>query len=202
MRSLLITLSIVLGACQHPKANTMPLPSSRNETAAPGDPVPSDTINDIQDAIIGGKRGPLWRQVPGHIVGVLTALPAGEASSAFDFKANANGVKYEFQIPLHEGERLLEARAVLSHGHTNNASDFQLFRYDIPIGGVETGTLLGTQTFAAGSGTLPQSKTITGLTELAVWNAAAFQKWYAIVQVTAYTSPEYIWGVWVKTDVP
>ncbi len=58
MRSILLALALAAAACEYVD---MALPLSRNETAAPSDPVPSDTINDLQDMTIGGKHGPITK---------------------------------------------------------------------------------------------------------------------------------------------
>ena len=42
----------------------MALPYSRNETATPGDEVPSNTINDLQDGEVANKHGWIWRPLP------------------------------------------------------------------------------------------------------------------------------------------
>lgn len=42
----------------------MALPLSRNKTCTPADPVDSDLDNDLQDCVIGGKHGWLWRALP------------------------------------------------------------------------------------------------------------------------------------------
>lgn len=80
------------------------LPTSRNNSYAPGSPVKSTDINDLQDCVIDGKHGTVNICVPG-IFGVLD----GNWSTATNRIVSTGAGTVLFPFQLREGDRIKNA---------------------------------------------------------------------------------------------
>jgi hypothetical protein len=121
-----IALATVVAACE--PAPTMALPLTREETATPANPVSSNTINAIQDAIIGGKHGAITKRFgPTSIVAATpdTATPVYNQAYVLNGAIDAN---FWVSLDLPIGAVITEVRVRLdpAGAHVLRA---QLYRF-------------------------------------------------------------------------
>jgi hypothetical protein len=101
VRSLVLALVFVCSACEH---SDMALPTSREETFTPASPVSSNTLNAIQDAIIGRKRPSFVRSVPFAALNIINGWTFTFGGTAY-YESNASGSAY-LALPMEVGERV------------------------------------------------------------------------------------------------
>lgn len=119
------------------------LPNSRNKTYVDGDPVDPGILNDIQDSIVGGKRGE-W---PGRVTvtpyyQVAWTLPIG-GSSPYCQSSNATNQAW-FALGIDGGDQLRGLRFD-AFGNSGGTLQVQVF-YGTIASGVGSGAFIGTQT--------------------------------------------------------
>jgi hypothetical protein len=129
----------------------MPLPLSREETATPASAVDSNTINALQDCIIGGKHGEITIAIGAGAFGIDTAANLTRNFGWLTWTGAATAIA-SLRLPV--GARLTE---VTYHYDRNGAGtiDFLLVQHTIPA----TPVTLDTTSISAGTGNA--STTIT-----------------------------------------
>jgi hypothetical protein len=184
----------------------MTLPASRNETYTAGSPVKSNTLNALQDAIVGAQHGEIVLQIPaaaGEVdfggVGVnntwkYSAATGGGTAAAW-VQPGADDQNLHYPIVLPEGARIKEIRAHIRDTSGSNTITMKLLKID---GAADTTTQIGATQTSAGSGAV-QTLALTGLTE--VLTSGSF---YVIVvqNTTATVTTHRSFGCRVTADKP
>ncbi len=159
MRSIVLALVLAIVACEPPR---MGLPTTRETTATPADPVDSNTINAIQDAIIGGLTGSrTYRYGPNAyesgVAATVTKFPDEVVANPMNGNVSLDGIPVGKQIT---------AIRVRVKDIGANAIEVEAYKVDPSHATAgATYTQLGTTQTSDGSGDR-QTLTISGLTEV------------------------------------
>lgn len=147
----------------------MSLPLSRNTDYTPASPIKSVDLNDIQDCIIGGKHGDLWRSCPlpsfrqnaGDTL-VVTAGYLQPAASVLN--------RLFFAMPVFPGEEVVEVVARIDRGGAG-AVQVKVTSWDGTGAGAEDviATLNGSGTGFATVSSGPVSYTVAAHGSAYVW---------------------------------
>jgi hypothetical protein len=152
----------------------MTLPLSRDYDATDAGPLPHTTVNNIQDAIIGGKHGSITLQIPacagasvfdpgfnepGMIPGIAGSMQRNPAAAGFEI------LRAPVTLPF--GAKITEVKLEGSRGTSAGTFTFSLERTLKSTGGVTvvagpTATASGTDA----AGDMTTNVTFSGLSEI------------------------------------
>ena len=172
------------------------LPSSRNTNYTPGAPVKSADLNDIQDAIISGKRGSLVRHLSPHLAVQRTGAAITRGDDYIQFAAATATVFVP--LTLTQGEKITELSARVQDSGADSIT-MKLFKSDLTGAGTGVVTQIGATQTSVGAAGLHETLSLAGLAE--VVGSTHFQYWVEFVK-TGNTSGGFLTSVLLTTDVP
>jgi hypothetical protein len=138
--ALLISIAVACGSpITAPEGDDcMGLPQTRDLTMDGTTPLPSSTVNRIQDCIVAGKFGTRWAWFKPGRCSIETNIAFDNGGGVPDMiRATAdNAVLYGFPLPpLPPGTQILGAGMVLSGAHLAETVEFDVLRYSIADAG-------------------------------------------------------------------
>lgn len=127
----------------------MALPTSRDVTLTPADPVPSALLNKLQDQVVGAKRPSFTRTFWPHLLSCSNGFEEVLYGTRPDILTRAEGVEpltvAYFTIPFESGDRITGfAIETLAEGGT--PSSVLNIEHASSMAGSHTPTLIGTWT--------------------------------------------------------